>query len=118
VQRGFARGRAFGFPTANVSLADYVRPRLGVYAVRADLGDGFLLPGVASVGVNPTIGALPEPLLEAHLFDFGGDLYGRTIETQMIAFLRDETKFGDIGALTQQMARDAVDASAALVRLG
>lgn len=115
VMRGFQRGAGFGFPTANVALGEYVRPRLGVYAVRVDLGDGVLLPGVASVGVNPTVGALPEPLLEAHLLDFSGDLYGRTIEVEMIAFLRDEAKFEDVEALKAQMTRDVIDARRALV---
>src|SRR5574338_1275610 len=70
VAKGFQRGAGFGFPTANLALGAYVRPRLGIYAVRVDLGDGVLLPGVASVGVNPTVGSLPEPLLEVHLLDF------------------------------------------------
>lgn len=115
VQRGFARGRDFGFPTANVALGDYMRPRLGVYAVRVDTGDGVLLPGVASVGVNPTVGELPAPLLEAHLFDFSGGLYGRTIEVEMIHFLRDEAKFDDIGALKRQMTQDVINARRALI---
>ncbi len=115
VARGFQRGRDFGFPTANVALGDYVRPRLGVYAVRVDVGDGVLLPGVASVGVNPTVGALPEPLLEAHLLDFSGDLYGKIIEVEMIAFLRDEAKFDDVNALKRQMTQDVIDARRALV---
>lgn len=117
VLKGFARGRDFGFPTANLSLGDYARPRLGVYAVRVDLGDGVLLPGVASVGVNPTVGALPEPLLEAHLFDFSGDLYGKTIEVEMAALLRDEAMFDSTEALKAQMRQDAIDARAALARL-
>lgn len=115
VARGFQRGAGFGFPTANVALGDYVRPRLGVYAVRVDVGDGVLLPGVASVGVNPTVGALPEPLLEAHLLDFSGDLYGRTIEVEMVAFLRDEAKFDDVNALKRQMTQDVIEARLALV---
>jgi riboflavin kinase/FMN adenylyltransferase len=115
VVRGFQRGAGFGFPTANVALAGYVRPRLGVYAVRVDLGDGLLLPGVASVGVNPTVGALPEPLLEAHLLDFSGDLYGKTIEVELTAFLRDEAKFDDVDALRAQMTQDVIDARRALV---
>ncbi|MBY0564760.1 MAG: bifunctional riboflavin kinase/FAD synthetase [Hyphomonadaceae bacterium] len=116
VLKGFARGRDFGFPTANLSLGDYVRPRLGIYAVRVDLGDGVLLPGVASVGVNPTVGALPEPVLEAHLFDFSGDLYGKIIEVEMATFLRDEARFADVDALKAQMKQDAIDARAALAR--
>lgn len=116
VLQGFQRGRTLGFPTANVALGEYVRPRLGVYAVRVDVGDGVLLPGVASVGVNPTVGALPEPLLEAHLLDFSGDLYGKTIEVEMIAFLRDEAKFDSLGELKRQMTQDVIDARRALIQ--
>ncbi len=115
VLRGFARGREFGFPTANIALGDYVRPRLGIYAVRVDVGDGPWMPGVASVGVNPTVGALPEPLLETHLLDFTGDLYGRALEIQMIAFLRDETHFQDVEAMKAQMRQDVIDARRALI---
>lgn len=115
VLKGFQRGRTLGFPTANVALGDYVRPKLGVYAVRVDVGDDALLPGVASVGVNPTVGALPEPLLEAHLFDFSGDLYGKTIEVELIAFLREETHFDSLGELKRQMTQDVIDARRALI---
>ncbi len=113
VQRGFQRGRGFGFATANVPLGEYARPRLGIYAVRVKF-DGVSLPGVASVGVNPTVGALPEPLLEAHAFDFDADLYGKTVEVEMIAFLRDEAHFADVDALKMQMADDAARARAIL----
>ncbi|HJS79076.1 MAG TPA: riboflavin kinase, partial [Vitreimonas sp.] len=116
VLRGFARGRDFGFPTANLALGDYVRPKLGVYAVRVDLGDGVLLPGAASAGVNPTVGALPEPVLETYLFDFSGDLYGKQIEVELIAFLRDEAKFADVEALKAQVKQDVIDARTALTR--
>lgn len=109
VQRGFARGRGFGFATANVSMGNYVRPLLGIYAVRVRVG-ADKLDGVASVGVNPTVGALPEPVLEAHIFNFDRDLYGETIEVEMIAFLREEKTFDDVEALKAQMARDVVDA--------
>lgn len=118
VRRGFERGRGFGFPTANLSLGDYVRPRLGIYAVRVDIGDGPWRPGVASVGVNPTVGALPEPVLEAHLLDFEGDLYGAVIEVQLATFLRDEAHFDTIEALRLQMRQDVIDARTALARLG
>ena len=117
VQRGFQRGRDFGFPTANLALGEYVRPRLGVYAVRVDTGDGVLLPGAASIGVNPTVGALPEPVLEAHLFDFSGDLYGKTIEVELAAFLRDEAKFDDVNTMRRQMTQDVINARAALAKL-
>ncbi len=115
VARGFQRGAGFGCPTANLALGEYVRPRSGIYAVRVDLGDGVLLPGVASVGVNPTVGALPAPVLEAHLLDFSGNLYGKTIEVELIAFLRDEAKFDDVEALKAQMTQDVIDARRALI---
>jgi riboflavin kinase/FMN adenylyltransferase len=115
VVRGFERGRTLGFPTANIDLAEYQRPRLGIYAVRVDTGDGVLLPGVASVGVNPTVGVLPAPLLEVHLMDFSADLYGRWIEVEMIAFLRDEAKFDSLGELKRQMTQDVIEARRALI---
>lgn len=113
VQRGFQRGRGFGFATANIALGAYTRPRLGIYAVRALL-DGALLPGVASIGINPSVGALPEPLLETHIFDFDTDLYGKSIEVEIVAFLRDEAHFNDLDALKAQMADDAAQARAIL----
>lgn len=113
VVRGFQRGRGFGFATANVGLADYVRPRLGVYAVRVRVGEDWR-DGVASVGVNPSVGALAEPVLEAHIFDFDAELYGQTIEVELIAFLRDEAHFADLDALRAQMAEDAAQARALL----
>lgn len=109
VRKGFQRGREFGYRTANVALGDYVRPRLGIYAVQVRVGDAAY-QGVASVGVNPTVGALPEPLLEAHIFDFDADIYGQTIEVEMVAFLRDEAKFETADALVRQIADDAAAA--------
>lgn len=113
VERGFARGREFGFPTANLALGDYQQPRLGIYAVRVSVA-GVLHDGVASVGFNPTLGALPTPVLEAHLFEFDKTLYGETIEVQFAAFLREEAKFDTIEALKEQMVRDAAAARAVL----
>lgn len=118
VARGLTRGKTFGFPTANVALGEYLRPRLGIYAVRVDVGDGVLRPGVASIGVNPTFGALPAPLLEAHLLDFSGDLYGRNVEVRIIAFLRDEAAFPNAEALKAQMHQDVSDARAVLAKQG
>jgi riboflavin kinase/FMN adenylyltransferase len=109
VRKGFQRGREFGFRTANIALGDYVRPRLGIYAVRVRIGDA-LHEGVASVGVNPTVGALPEPVLEAHIFNFDADIYGQTIEVEMIALLRDEAKFETAEILVRQIAEDAAAA--------
>jgi riboflavin kinase/FMN adenylyltransferase len=113
VLRGFQRGRAFGFRTANVGLGDYVRPRLGVYAVRVRI-DAALYAGVASIGVNPTVGALPEPILEVHIFDFDVDIYGRSIEVELIGFLRDEAKFETAELMVRQIAADVEGARALL----
>ncbi len=114
VIHGFARGRTIGVPTANVGLGDYVRPRFGVYATRTDIGDGVWRPGVANVGVKPTVAGDHAPLLEVHLFDFEGDLYGRTVETRLLHFLREERRFDSFAALTDQIARDAAAARAGL----
>lgn len=103
---GAQRARTIGFATANVALADYVRPQFGVYATRTDIGDGVWRAGVSNCGVKPTVGAL-EPLLETHIFDLTADLYGKRIETQLIAFLRPEKKFENFEALTQQIVADA-----------
>ncbi|GAA4713690.1 bifunctional riboflavin kinase/FAD synthetase [Sphingomonas lutea] len=105
VQRGDQRGRTLGYPTANLTLGDYQRPRYGIYAVRVTLDDGSEHPGVASLGIRPTFDP-PTELLEAHIFDFDGDLYGRTIEVALHAFLRDEAKFDTLEALTAQMRED------------
>jgi riboflavin kinase/FMN adenylyltransferase len=67
------------------------------------------MPGVANYGRKPTVGA-PAPLLETHLFDFTGDLYGRTIEVRLIAFIRDEKKFDGLDALKAQIATDSARA--------
>jgi riboflavin kinase/FMN adenylyltransferase len=114
VLKGFQRGRDIGFPTANVALGDYVRPKLGVYAVNVLIAHGDWRPGVASVGVNPTVGALAEPLLEAHIFDFDGVLYGRTIEVELVAFLREERTFPDMESMARQIGQDATQAKALL----
>ncbi|HWA59752.1 MAG TPA: riboflavin biosynthesis protein RibF [Caulobacteraceae bacterium] len=115
VQKGRQLGRKLGFPTANVPLGDYVAPRFGVYATRTRLKDGRDLPGVANIGVNPTTGIVA-PRLEVWLFDFDEDIYGELIETELIAFLRDEVAFVDsagsfdIPAMVAQVHRDAADA--------
>lgn len=114
VRHGDKRGRTLGFPTANVPLGDYVRPRLGVYATRTRLPDGRRLDGVANLGVNPQFGDATEARLEVWLFDFDEDLYGRVIETELIAFLRPEATFDSVEALVQQVRRDAESARAAL----
>src|SRR5262249_29207240 len=99
---------------ANLGLDDYVRPRFGIYAVKAWI-DGVSRPGVASLGVNPTFTDVTEPVFEAHLFDFDETLYRRTIEVELIAFIREETKFDGTEALSAQIARD-VEAAKALLQ--
>jgi riboflavin kinase/FMN adenylyltransferase len=107
VQRGRQLGRKLGFPTANVSIAGYVVPRFGVYATRTRLQDGRRIPGVANIGVNPTIEGQTDPVLEVWLFDFDEDLYDQVIETDLIAFLRPEEKFPDLATMTVQVMADA-----------
>lgn len=114
VQRGRQLGRKLGFPTANVSIEGYVTPRFGVYATRTRLQDGRRLPGVANIGVNPTVTGQTSPVLEVWLFDFDEDIYDQVIETDLIAFLRPEEKFPSLDVMTEQVMRDARDARALL----
>lgn len=107
VVRGRQLGRTLGFPTANVSIAGYVEPRFGVYATRTRLPDGRVVPGVASIGVNPTIDGHTDPVLEVWLFDFDEDIYDQVVETELIAFLRPEEKFPDLETMKAQVMADA-----------
>jgi riboflavin kinase/FMN adenylyltransferase len=109
VEHGDARGRAIGYPTANLGLDRYLRPRFGIYAVRGRLADGRVLDGAANLGIRPTFEP-PRELLEPYFFDFSGDLYGQTVEVALISFLRPEAKFETIEALQAQMARDCDEA--------
>ncbi len=109
VIHGDKRGRTIGVPTANVDVSDYMRPAYGVYATRTRLPDGRVIDGVASLGVRPMF-AVETPLLEVWLFDFDEELYGQTIETQLIAFLRPEMAFDGLEALKVQIDRDAAAA--------
>lgn len=109
VQRGDQRGRELGYPTANLALGDYQRPKYGIYAVRVTLDDGSEHPGVASLGVRPTFDP-PQELLEAHIFNFDGDLYGRKIEVALHAYIRDEKKFDEIEPLIAHMQDDEAKA--------
>jgi riboflavin kinase/FMN adenylyltransferase len=102
-------GRTLGFPTANLATERRRAPVQGVFAVRVHGIAAAPLPGVASLGTRPTV-AGTQPLLEAHVFDFSGDLYGREIEVEFAAKLRDEERFASLEALTEQMQRDASQA--------
>lgn len=102
-------GRQLGFPTANMLLHDYQHPAYGVYAVKVRVGEK-LYSGVANIGVRPTLGGEQEAQIEAHIFDFDGDLYGRKIAVELISFLRPEKKFAGLDELKAQIARDAEEA--------
>jgi riboflavin kinase / FMN adenylyltransferase len=105
VQHGDKNGRLLGYPTANLDLGNYLRPRYGIYAVTGKLPDGRLLKGAANIGIRPQFDP-PKLLLEPHFFDFAEDLYGQTIDVAFHAFLRGEAKFDSLEALTTQMAAD------------
>lgn len=113
VIHGDKRGRTIGVPTANISLGGYMRPAYGVYATRSRLPDGRVIDGVANLGVRPMY-PTEDPLLEVWLFDFNEDLYGRTVETELVAFLRGEMKFDGLDPLKVQIDQDAANARAAL----
>lgn len=113
VQDGDKLGRTIGFPTANVDLGGYLRPRYGIYAVRGRLPDGRVVDGAANLGIRPTFDP-PKELLEPYFFDFSGDLYGQVIEVELHAFLRPEAKFDSLDALTAQMEKDCERARAIL----
>ena len=109
VIHGDKRGRELGWPTANVELGPYQRPAYGIYAVRVRLDDDSEHDGVASLGVRPMFDP-PKELLEAVLFDFDDDLYGRTIEVALMHFLRAEMMYEGLEALKAQMDADAAEA--------
>ena len=113
VIHGDKRGRALGFPTANIGLGDYVRPRFGIYAVRAILDDGRALEGVANLGLRPMF-ADGRELLEPWFFDFDEDLYGQCVEVSLIQYLREEQSFDGVEELVAQMKADADQARAVL----
>jgi riboflavin kinase/FMN adenylyltransferase len=113
VRLGQRLGRTLGFPTANLALQRKVVPLWGIFAVRVS-GAGLQgHPAVSSLGTRPTVNGT-DPLLEVHLFDFDGDLYGKHLDVDFIARLRDEQKFESLEALVAQMHRDAAAARALL----
>jgi riboflavin kinase/FMN adenylyltransferase len=103
VVHGAARGRQLGFPTANIHMR-HERPALtGVYAVKLDG-----LNSVANLGVRPTIAGVPKLLLEVHVIDFNGDLYGKHMHVEFMQKIREEMKFDNLDALKAQIAADIV----------
>ena len=112
VEHGQQRGRTIGYPTANLSFGDLVRPKPGVYAVEVHVaGAPDWMPGVANTGTRPTVGG-EEARLEVHIFDFDRDIYGQRITVRFRSFIRDERKFDSFEALKEQIARDADGARA------
>ncbi len=114
VAHGDARGRTLGFPTANVPLGRHLEPARGVYAITARLPNGETIPGVANIGRRPTIAAGLESRVEAHLFDWHGDLYDAEIAIALHTYLRPERRFDGLDALRTQIAADSAAARAAL----
>ena len=109
VEHGAKLGRTIGYPTANIILGNYLRPRYGIYAVRVRLADGRVVDGAANIGIRPSFDP-PIELLEAFLFDFDEQLYDQRIEVELIAFLRPEAKFNDLDGLVTQMDKDCATA--------
>jgi riboflavin kinase/FMN adenylyltransferase len=109
VEKGDQLGRKIGFPTANLGGVVEMLPPHGVYAIRA----GVDRSGVMNIGVRPTVGGTALRI-EAHLFDFDGDLYGQPLRTELVARIRGEQKFAGLDALKAQIARDIEAAKGAL----
>ncbi len=109
VQHGDKNGRLLGFPTANIDMGHYLRPRYGIYAVKGRLADGRVLDGAANLGIRPSFDP-PKELLEPHFFDFAEDLYDQTVEVEFHAFIRGEEKFDSMDALMAQMQADCEQA--------
>ncbi|MEQ1590820.1 MAG: bifunctional riboflavin kinase/FAD synthetase [Thiobacillaceae bacterium] len=111
VVHGDKLGRDIGFPTANIQLKHNRPPLLGIFAVEVSGIDGRVLPGVASLGVRPTVKiAGAAPVLEVHLFDFNADIYGQRVRVDFLHKLRDEEKYPDLTSLIAQIGRDVDDA--------
>ena len=108
-------GQTLGFPTANLQLMRRKPPIWGILAVWVHGIDSRPLPGVASLGTRPTVNGI-EPLLEAHLFDFDGDLYGKYLSVELIRYIRPEAKFPDLAALIAQIGGDAARAREILAK--
>ena len=114
---GDKRGRELGFPTANLNITEYMRPAYGIYAIRALVdrpGASSWIDGVANLGIRP-MWRTPEPMLEAHLFDFSEDIYGQVLRVRLIERLRPEAKFDSIDGLIEQVDRDKIAAREALL---
>ncbi len=109
VKKGNQRGRTIGFPTANLSIEGYIKPKLGVYAVRVEILSGAhkgSYEGVANIGKRPTFEGT-EILLEVHIFNFDGDIYEQSVQTEFVDFIRAERKFDGLESLKAQILLDS-----------
>ena len=113
VIHGDKNGRLLGFPTANIDMGNYLRPRYGIYAVKGRLPDGRVLDGAANLGIRPSFDP-PKELLEPHFFDFAEDLYDQCVEVEFHAFIRGEAKYDGMDALMAQISKDCDVAKAML----
>ena len=110
VEHGDKNGRELGYPTANLAMESYLRPKYGIYAVTGKvLATGEMLKGAANIGIRPQF-TPPKELLEPHFFDFSGDLYGQEIEVAFRHFLRGEAAFDSLDDLIAQMDKDCEEA--------
>ncbi len=112
VAHGDKLGRTLGYPTANIHMLHERPPLFGIYAVKLRGLGAHDLPGVASLGVRPTVKQQGRPLLEVHLFDFDRDIYGRHVRVLFLHKIRDEARFSDMEALRRQIAADEQTARA------
>ncbi|MEG1616724.1 MAG: bifunctional riboflavin kinase/FAD synthetase [Bacteroidales bacterium] len=115
VEEGFRIGRKIGFPTANIRPCepDKLIPKQGVYAVYVEI-DGIARPGMLNIGIRPTVHDSGNISIEAHLFGFDGDLYGKTVNIRFIEFLREERKMESLGELQRQLEKDKIAAQSVL----
>jgi len=111
VIHGAKQGRTIDFPTLNITLGDYQRPRYGVYITQTTLPDGRVINGVSNIGVRPTVGGDIE-LLETYLFDFNEEIYGQEVETALLDFIRPEAKFDSFEDMKLEIQNDAAKARA------
>lgn len=115
VIHGAKQGRTIDFPTLNLKLGTYMRPRYGIYITRTRFGDGRVANGVSNIGIRPTVGGDIE-LLETYLFDFAEEVYGQIVETELLDFIRPEAKFASFDELKTAIADDAARARAWFAR--
>ena len=115
VRHGHKIGRTIGFPTANLFLNEYQRPKYGVYVVRGRIPKGRVLDGVANLGIRPMM-AVEEEILEPHFFDFTGDLYDQKIEIELIAYMRGEIRLSGLDELKEWIQRDCAQARSVLAK--